>query len=77
MSEVSNASNDGDEAAVPRRAVGYRRTSIGGSQGEEQLVEQQNGVQEFAHGCGFEIVGWYVDDSSTTLEMPDLLNNGN
>ena len=69
MSEVSN---DGDEAAVPRRAVGYRRTSIGGSQGEEQLVEQQSGVQEFSDSCGFEIVGWYVDDSSTTLEMPDL-----
>ena len=29
MSEVSNASNDGDEAAVPRRAVGYLWTSIG------------------------------------------------
>ena len=69
MSEVSN---DGDEAAVPRRAVGYLWTSIGGSQGEEQLVEQQNGVQEFADGCGSEMVGWYVDDSSTTLEMPDL-----
>ena len=66
MSEVSNAPNEGDEAAVPRRAVGYLWTSIGGSQGEEQLAEQQNRVQGFADGCGFEMVGWYVDDSSTT-----------
>lgn len=41
MSEVSNASNHGDEAAVPRRAVGYRRTSIGGSQGEEGAVRTE------------------------------------
>ena len=66
MSEVSNASNEGDEAAVPKRVVGYLWTPIGGSQGEEELVEQQNQVQEFADGCGFEMVGWYVDDSSTT-----------
>ncbi len=72
MSEVSNPSNEGDEAAMPRRAVEYLCTSIGGSQGEEQLVEQQNGVQEFADDCGFDIVGWCVDDSSPTLEMPDL-----
>ena len=53
-------------------AVAYLGTSAEGVQRVLALVEQQNALQRFADGNGYNVVGWYVEGDGVELNETSL-----
>ena len=53
-------------------AVAYLRTSAEGAQRALALVEQQNGLQQFADEAGYKVVGCYVEGDGVEVTEPAL-----
>ena len=51
-----------------QRAVAYLRNSVQGFERVAALVEQQNALQRFAEGAGYDVVQWYVEGDGFEMD---------